>query len=215
MLTSLSEIPSQPSAAVILLHGFGSDAEDLAGLIPPLKSTLGEELAQQIAFFSLQAPAPTRFGMGYQWFDDKGYTFNDRDGIAATHTQLGDFLQEKVWDELGIAPARTVLIGFSQGGMQVLFSGPRLSQTLGGVVSIAGKLMWAEELPVPPVATPRFLLLHGMEDDVVVADSSVFAAEAYTALGLNVEYELLPGLGHGIDGQALAHVTLFIQDILS
>lgn len=74
--------------------------------------------------------------------------------------------------------------------------------------------MWQEELDTATCQKPPVLLIHGTEDDVVPADQTVAAATGLQGLGFNAEYHLLPGLAHGINAEALAHIATFIQEIL-
>src|ERR1043165_4980031 len=61
-----SHLPKgKPTAAVILLHGYGADGNDLIGLAPFFAQAL-----PQAAFHSPHAPTPLEggWGSGRQWF---------------------------------------------------------------------------------------------------------------------------------------------------
>lgn len=49
------------------------------------------------------------------------------------------------------------------------------------------------------------------QDGVVSPTRSVEAAKQWQALGGAVTLDLVPGLGHGIDGQALEHVARYLS----
>jgi phospholipase/carboxylesterase len=99
-----------PDAAVVLLHGYGSDGKDLMGLAPYWQQALPGAL-----FVSPNAPQALGMG-GYQWFpiDWTGDRLASRQtGVIAARPVLVDFLND-LWSQTGLTPARTVLAGFSQ-----------------------------------------------------------------------------------------------------
>jgi len=99
-----------------------------------------------------------------------------------------------------------VLIGFSQGAIMALAStqsNPETEQAAHVVISLAGRL--AE--PVRHTdSNLRIHLIHGETDTVVLPRWSIEANEQFSAAGVEVTLNLVPGLGHGIDERALNHV---------
>jgi len=202
-------VPPGATHALLCLHGFGSDGHDLLTLAAPLQASLGK-LGETLAVFCPHAPSPTPFGQGFQWFRDMGWTFRDQPGLAAATDSLTAMLRE-VESRHGIPPARTAVLGFSQGAMTLLHALPALPP-LAGAISCAGALT------VPPTAraaqtTPPLLFLHGTADDVLPADASVAAEAFFKTLGYPTQLHLLKGLGHGINPQALAHLSVFLQGV--
>ena len=53
-------------------------------------------------------------------------------------------------------------------------------------------------------ARPPVLLVHGDRDEVIPVEALAETAGALAGAGLAVEWHVRPGLGHGIDGEALA-----------
>lgn len=204
-------VPPAVTHALICLHGFGSSGNDLIQLAPPLKASLGN-LAETLAVYSPHAPTPTRMNEGLQWFSDASWTFRDRDGIEAASRQLEAFTQS-LSQHHAIPMANIALLGFSQGAMTSLYAAPRWSHPVGAVISCSGAAMWQEDLNPATCHKIPTLLLHGTDDDVLPADSTVAAATGLQALGVPAEYHLLPGLGHGIDARTLAHISLFLQNL--
>ena len=64
----------------------------------------------------------------------------------------------------------------------------------------------AELRSVPPV-----LLVHGDRDDVVPAAALFDATDALAAAGVPVQWEIRPGLGHGIDPDGIDRAGRFLQ----
>lgn len=197
-----------PQQAVVLLHGYGSDGNDLIGLAPHWQALLPEAL--------FVAPnGPQRSAMmasGYQWFDisfDGDRLAKRQLGAATARPVLVEFLQD-LWAQTGVLPQHTVLAGFSQGAMMALHAGLALPEPLMGIVAFSGAFVPPEgfgddRFPKSPVC-----LVHGDRDGVVSPQSSADADAALRAAGYDVRLLLVPGMGHGIGPEALAFASEFI-----
>lgn len=194
--------PVASDQLVLLFHGVGSSAQDLA--------PVGQALAQarpRATVVSVEAPHPSQWGRGKEWFSVVGVTEENRPHRIAQAMPL--FLQTIAhWQGVtDIAPDRTVLLGFSQGAIMSLES-TQASLELAGpahtVISLAGR--FATPVRRAP-ADVRLHLIHGEQDGVVQTKWSVEAANQWQALGSAVTLDLVPGLGHGIDARALRHVV--------
>ena len=210
MLTGPAFIPPHPQAALVLLHGYGSDGTDLITLAPMLNQLLPDDLQNKVAFLAPHGVQPFPLGEGYQWFSDAGWTFRDKPGIdAATHA-LASYMQSEIIDKLGLNWTDVYICGFSQGAMLALYAASRLPAAVGGVIANAGVFMWEEDLPPTPWQPP-VLLLHGREDDVVPADSTPQAAQALAARGVDVQHHLIDNLGHGLNEASLEFMAAALQ----
>ncbi|MCU4653611.1 prolyl oligopeptidase family serine peptidase [Roseibacterium sp. SDUM158016] len=199
---------------VIFLHGYGADGNDLLGLADPL--------APHMPGTVFVAPnAPERCGMnpmGYQWFPipwiDGSSEEQAQAGMARAVDDLNAFL-DTVMAEEGIAAARTVLVGFSQGTMMSLHVAPRRAQPVAGVVGFSGRLMAPESLADEVVVRPPVLLIHGDQDDVVPVQSLPQAAEALQKAGWDEVYaHIMKGTAHGIAPDGLSVALAFMRDKL-
>ena len=138
---------------LVLLHGWGADADDLL--------MLGEVLAQDthrpLELVSLQAPEPHPEGIGHQWY---GLFPPDWSAVPAAQQQLKSRLQALATDDIPLQS--TVVLGFSQGAAMALATGCDLP--LAGLIACSG-------YPHPgwtaPAQRPPVLLIHGEHDDVV------------------------------------------------
>lgn len=196
---------------VVMLHGFGSNGEDLIDLAPMLAENL-----PHTAFYSPNGPEVTNMGVGYQWFDDNDFTFINREGIGEAKDAIESYLS-MLSKKHNVPFNRIVLLGFSQGSMTSLFAAPRLSESLAGVIAFSGRLMWDEELKEPTATYHKMpvLLSHGEEDDVVPASSSVQSEQHLKSLGFDVELHLHAGLAHGIDMRGIQDARTFLSRVLS
>jgi len=207
-LTGPQHVPTKTAKAVLCLHGFGSNGDDLFGLVAPLEASLPTEKQGQTAYFCPNAPLELDFG-GRAWFSDKNWTFRDRKGIAAAQDMIWHYIETEILP-LGLTPEDVTILGFSQGAMTALFLAPRLPHKLGGVIAHSGHMFWQEELEAITCQKPPILVLHGEDDDVVRPDDGMAAATDLRALGFDVEEHLFPNLGHGIDGRSLATISVWL-----
>lgn len=200
--------------AVVFLHGYGSDGQDLISLAPYLAKDMPDT-----AFFAPNGPQPTVMGFGYQWFSDAGGTFLDRPGIDKAVELLQDYLEENVYGPHGLTPDRVALVGFSMGTMTALHVAPRMVGGCKCVVGFSGKMVFADDLenlaqqehspPKMPI-----LLIHGMDDDVVPFKASEEACKALKENGFEVQCELIENLAHSIDETGINRCVAFLKDNL-
>ncbi|MEM1313442.1 MAG: dienelactone hydrolase family protein [Pseudomonadota bacterium] len=200
-------------ALVLLLHGYGADGNDLIGLA----DVMGEHLPS-VEFRSPDAPqACTMNPMGRQWFPiprmDGSSEAQMKAGFEASAATLNAWLDQTA-EETGIAPARTVLVGFSQGTMMSLHAGLRRAQALAGIAGFSGRLLSPETLPAEIVTRPPVLLLHGDRDDVVPFSDMEDARRGLAAAGVEVKTHVMPGTPHGISPDGLGAALRFIKDAL-
>jgi phospholipase/carboxylesterase len=193
-----AEVPAglPPGAPlVVLLHGYGSNGEDLIGLTPFWRDALPDTL-----FVAPNAPqicpgAPD----GYQWW---ALTSLSPEARAAGVRQSAPILNSFIDDLLaryGLAEDRLVLIGFSQGTMMALHVGPRRAGAIAGIIGYSGMLADPDALARELCNRPPVLLVHGDADDVLPVSSLARAQTALADLGFSVSSHVSPRLGHGID----------------
>jgi phospholipase/carboxylesterase len=200
-----------PKQAVVLLHGYGSDGNDLIGLAPHWQGTLPDAV-----FISPNAPQACRqFGFGFQWFDvsfDGDRLARRQEGVVQARPILLEFLED-LWSQSGIAPEDTILAGFSQGAMMALHTGLSLEQPLMGIIAFSGAFLPPDGFGSAPLAKTPVCLVHGDVDDVVDPEHSADADVALRLAGYDVSYHVSPGVGHGIAPDGLAFASQFIARV--
>jgi phospholipase/carboxylesterase len=200
-----------PKQAVVLLHGYGSDGNDLIGLAPHWQGLLPDAV-----FISPNAPEPCRqLAFGFQWFDIafEGDRLASRQlGVAQARPVLVDFLED-LWGQTGILPENTLLAGFSQGAMMALHVGLSLDRPLMGIIAFSGAFVPPEGFGGEALAKSPVCLVHGDSDDVVDPELSADADVALRLAGYDVSYHVSPGVGHGIAQDGLAFATDFIARV--
>ncbi len=191
---------------LVLLHGYGSDGQDLIGLAPLFADLLPAPLV-----FSPNGPEPCPLNpAGYQWFPlETSSALMCLDGIEDAATTV-HMLLEGLWAETGLGPSRTLLCGFSQGGMLSLYAGLCRAEPLAGLVSFSGGLPFDEACWPEIEATPPVLLVHGDNDEVVPTMMSISTADALRMHGLDVEHHISPGCPHAIAPDGIEAARRFI-----
>lgn len=145
---------SAPQALVILLHGWGSNAEDVAGLVPALN--LGNCWVS-----APDGPMEHPYSeTGKMWYDLENPAWP---GLEQSKELLQEHLEGLI-KESGLTPSQTVIMGFSQGGAMALEVGLGLS--LGGIAVFSGYLHPELTQAAIDPTTPVFVT-HGKQDAVV------------------------------------------------
>lgn len=184
-----------PRQLVLLLHGLGADGNDLIGLAPYFARVLPDA-----KFVSPNAPFPCDMApMGYQWFSLQDRTDEAvLEGARMARPILDKFIDEQM-AALGLGPADTALVGFSQGTMMSLFAGLRRDQPVAGILGYSGRLVGAGILADEISVKPPVTLINGDQDELIPASVQPAAVGALRDVGIEVEGHIRPGLGHSID----------------
>jgi phospholipase/carboxylesterase len=166
-LDYLSLVPEDftPAAGfplVVLLHGYGSNMDDLAHLAAVLHTT---GYAHVVPNGPLEAFHATDDSMR-AWYERGGD--ETPAGVALARARLAAFLPE-VWQRFGTPPGRTVLLGFSQGGNLATRHGLPSPDDFAGVAVLAGSLKKLDQLTpeLPTLRSQRVFIAHGYRDAVV------------------------------------------------
>ncbi|MBO9127230.1 MULTISPECIES: alpha/beta hydrolase [unclassified Rhizobium] len=195
---------------VIMLHGVGSSGNDLA----PLADVWRDRLPGAV-FVSPNAPSPSSFGSGYQWFSVAGVTEDNRssrikDARASFDATISAIVKENGFED---RLDQVALVGFSQGTIMALDAVASGRWPVGAVVGFSGRL--GSPLPLEPALATPVLLLHGNADAVIPASETTKAAALLEPLGMKVETVIVPGLGHTISASGAEKAGSFLAEALS
>lgn len=196
------------TSLVILAHGYGSNGDDLIGLVPYWRDALPDT-----AFASPNAPQPVPGAPGgFQWWPIGG---PDRaSGAKAAAPVLDAFIDAELARH-GLSEDRLALVGFSQGTMMSLHVGPRRTRQVAGIVGYSGMLVDEAALASEARTKPPILLVHGDADPMVPVTAFYNAREALQRQGFEVESHVSRGLGHSIDMDGLRLGQQFLARVLA
>lgn len=191
---------------VILVHGYGSNGEDLIGLAPYWRDAL-----EDTVFVAPNAPEPCPGAPGgYQWWPV--WDGDRKSGVRGAATALDGFINTEL-ARYGLTDDRLALVGFSQGTMLALHVAPRRERQLAGVVGYSGMLIDADGEDLR--TRPPILLVHG-DADPMVPVAAFHAAEAgLRRHGFDLSTHLSRGLGHSIDMEGLTLGGAFLSKALA
>jgi phospholipase/carboxylesterase len=181
-----------PQQLMLLLHGWGNSAQDMA----PLAQTLRQAFPQA-ALVAPDAPHPFERGQAggtaRQWYSINDLTPAVWPGrVAATLPALRAWVQAQQ-QRLGVAPAATALVGFSQGAIVALHLALQDDGMCGRVLSFGGCLV------APPAAAPRHTTLHffhGADDTVIPAARARESLAWLADLQGDATLDVATGVGH-------------------
>ena len=187
-----------PKQLVVFLHGYVADGNDLIA-----RGREWAPLLPHAAFVSPHAPEPCGMApMGRQWFDlSMGDMSIIAAGVKRAAPALDSFLDAEL-ERQGLTADSLALVGFSQGTMMALAVGLTRQARPAAIVGYSGALATVEGLP-PLGQGPAILLVHGDMDEVIPVEAMTIAREALGQAGLQVQWHVSRGIGHGIDGDGL------------
>ncbi|MDA0718362.1 MAG: dienelactone hydrolase family protein [Cyanobacteria bacterium] len=176
--------PDRCDRRLVLLHGWGADADDLLDLAALLVGT-------EVSVVALRAPLAHTSGSGRQWYDLQQPNWPQ---LPAARTQLRERLLALAVE---VPLQKTALLGFSQGAAMALDVA-----TAGSALPLAG-LIGCSGYPHPgwqPAAASltKILLTHGEQDPVVPYEASEAIREQLQLSGIDTELVGFSG-GHTID----------------
>ena len=209
-LSGPSQAPAaggKPKQLVVLLHGYGSNGDDLIGLAPFFAQALPEA-----EFLSPNAPFPCEMSpMGFQWFGLEDRSPEMKLGGVRMAAEILDGFLDAELAKRGLKDRDLALIGFSQGTMMSLHVGPRRAGPIAGILGFSGSLIAPQLLAGELKSKPRVFLVHGTADQVVPYGALAQAEKALAEAGLEVATESRPGLVHSIDQVGAQKGALFLR----
>ncbi|HLT66173.1 MAG TPA: dienelactone hydrolase family protein [Flavobacterium sp.] len=202
------EVVLESNPVLILLHGFGSNEEDLF--------SFASELPKNYYIISVRAPKPLA-PYGYAWFDIQFDAYgnkitNDEEAWLAKNLVI-DFINEVV-NKYPIDKDNVNLIGFSQGAIlsyAVALTQPKL---VNKVVALSGyfkKDLIKDYLPQEEYKHLKFFISHGTVDQVISIEDARKISPILTELGITHTYKEYP-VGHGVAPQNFYDLRKFIEE---
>ncbi len=192
----------QSPNAMIMIHGRGSNADNILSLAPEFQRPNWTYIAPQ--------------ANNNTWYPHSFLTpMEQNEPNLSSALQLIQSLLLRLAD-FGILPINTVLLGFSQGACLATEFAARHAQPYGGIVGLSGGLIGPpgtpRDYPGTYVGTPVFIGCSDRDPHIplerVHETSNVLAN-----MGADVVERIYPGMGHTVSADELAHVTAILDRV--
>ncbi len=194
---------------LILLHGYGSNEEDLF--------SFASELPDELLIVSARAPYDMNFG-GFAWYaitlDANDEKFSDLDEARKSLTKIASFI-DYIKATYKTAPNNTFLLGFSQGAILSYALSLNYPNMVNHVIALSGYIN--DELVPENVSnlniTTDYYISHGTVDQVLPVELAQKAPEYLTTNKLQNVYSEYP-VGHGVAPQNFYSFKSWIEERL-
>ena len=193
---------------LILLHGYGSNEQDLF--------SFAEELPDDLLIVSARAPHDMGYD-GYAWyainFDSVNGKFSDLTQAAESVDKIASFIDE-IKEKYNTNPDKTFLLGFSQGAILSYALSFKYPNKAKHVVALSGYIN-EELLPaeIDNSITTDYYISHGTVDQVLPIDWARKAPILLKGFELNYDYSEYP-VGHGVAPQNFYSFKSWIEERL-
>lgn len=193
---------------VAMLHGFGANMQDLAGLAPAIDR-------RGYVYVCPNAPIPFELApgvIGYGWHPPRGQA--TAEDYERAESLLGDFFDQAL-GEFRAADGRAALLGFSQGGGMTYRMGLGRPETFAGLMALSASLPDPEELRprLPAHRKQPVFVAHGLYDQVVAPDGARRTREFLEAENYRLSYHEYD-MGHEITGETLRDLATWLAAAL-
>lgn len=191
--------PSENAPVIILLHGFGSDENDLFAF--------ADILPDSYHIISLKAPIPMKpYGNAWYniYFDNTDGKFSDTDQAIASRELIAKCIDEIV-EKYKAAKDNVTLIGFSQGTILSFAVALSYPEKIKNIIGLSGYIN--EDILKEGFAENNFNGLevytsHGTADQVIPIDWARKTKPFLEKLNIPCAYSEFP-VGHGVAPQNL------------
>ena len=193
--------------AVIFLHGYGANSNDLIGI-----ANLWIESLPNTIFLSPNAPFECDFSSNaYQWFELTSISPDSiGDGLKKAGPYLNDYI-DHVSNTFKVEEKNIFFVGFSQGTMMALYHLCKRENRCAGLLGYSGLLFENENFKSEIKSKFPIKLYHGKKDELINYQNSIEASKKLKTLGFDIDYSLSDDLGHGIDDKGIQLGLNFIK----
>jgi phospholipase/carboxylesterase len=191
------KVKTETPPVVFMLHGYGSNEEDLFSFAP--------ELPDEVCIISVRAPY-TLVPFGYAWyhinFDAEKGKWSDDEQAKNSRDLLITFIEEAC-KTYRLDEKKVTLLGFSQGSVLSYAVAISYPEKVKYVIALSGYIN--EKIIVNNYkhknhSNLHFYCSHGSLDQVIPVDWARKTAEALAQLHIDYVYEEFP-VGHTVSPQ--------------
>mgnify|MGYP001231325169 FL=1 len=180
--------------AVILLHGYGGDGNDISALTLNWKRFLPNTI-----FFCPDGHEKCSVNpSGFQWFDlskdDEKYILEE--SIKAEN-KIKSFISE-IKNQFKLDNSKICISGFSQGCMMSINVGLTSEEQYNCILGYSGKIINQQDLAQRIKSKTKIFLIHGDMDTVVPSNHLLEAKDFLMRQKINVDIKLIKNCDHHI-----------------
>lgn len=179
---------------LILLHGYGSDENDLF--------SFSKELPEELFIISVKAPYDLQ-PYGHAWyainFDAEQGKWSDNEQAIISRDKIANFIDEVI-DAYAIDKNNVNLLGFSQGTILSYAVALSYPEKINNVIALSGYInidIITENFKSNDLSHLSFYCSHGSVDQVIPVDWARRSLVILKQLDINHVYEEFP-VGHGV-----------------
>ncbi len=189
--------PTENPPAIIMLHGFGSDENDLF--------SFAAELPKKYAVISLKAPIRLEpYGNAWYniYFDNDQGKFSDDEQAIASRELVSKCIDEVI-EKYKVASNNITLLGFSQGtilSFSIALSYPEKVKNVIGLSGYINEEILKEGYSNNDFSTLNIYTSHGSVDQVIPVEWARKTKPFLDNLNINCSYSEFP-VGHGVAPQ--------------
>ncbi len=195
---------------LILLHGYGSNENDLLDLAK----------AFDPAFTTIALRGPRELAQGsYAWFDlqvNGGARVYNYAQAAKSRNLILAFIS-KACNTLNLDSTRVIVMGFSQGAIMSYELGLASAGKIAAIAPLSGRMMdETKKLPIKwdKLSNLQVFIAHGTSDNVLAIDESVKADKFLRDNNLKHIIFRKYQMTHSISGQELNDLKVWLKDCL-
>ncbi|MGN6201355.1 MAG: alpha/beta hydrolase [Solirubrobacterales bacterium] len=198
-----------PDGLLVLHHGRGTSERDLIGLADYL------DPERRLRMVTPRGPLQLPGSPGYHWYLVPRVGYPDPETFEAARAALAE-LHDRLWEETGVGPERTVLGGFSMGAVMSYTMGLSAERPApAGILAFSGFVPTVEgwEPSFADRTDTRVFVSHGRNDPVIGIEFAHRARELIEAGGLEITYRESEQ-GHQIDPSHLRDAATWLGETL-
>ncbi len=205
------KIDIEKPSLLILLHGYGSNEQDLF--------SFADELPDELLIISVRAPLSMGFG-SYAWYtihfdSNDASKFSDIPEAKSALNKISVFIDEII-EEYQVNTSNVFLFGFSQGTILSTAFALNNPDKIQHVIALSGYVnqeLLNKNIGISNFYELDFFVSHGSVDQVIPVDWARKTSGFLNNLGIKNSYQEYP-VGHGVAPQNFYDVNNWIKERL-
>ena len=195
---------TEKKPAIFLLHGLGSDENDLVQLV--------DSFSTQCHIFSLQGPIQHRPGYAFYTFEEEGKP--NRAIFDKVLKGIEAFIKDAV-QEYNLDEQQLYVVGFNQGAAVAQSLAMVMGDMIRGTAALSGYLpeFAALEYSKKTMDRSKIFISHGEYDYDYPFEWAEHAVRFFNDYGTKVTFKSYP-VGHGVSEQNLHDLIAFLSEDL-